>query len=87
MERVVALQVQILVSVSLLFVDIKLGRSVITPDDIYTQYLQVLMVLFLLLKIYRELDTGVSAVQVGCELIHVILLDNLHHIIHIPEPG
>ena len=30
--------------------------SVIPPDDVYVQYLQVLMVLFLLLKLYHERD-------------------------------
>ena len=81
------LPVQILVSVSLLLVDFKLGRSVIPPDNVYVQYWQVLMVLFLLLKLYHELDAGVAAaVEVGCEFIHLALLDSLH-IIHILEPG
>ena len=75
MEWVVALPVQIAVNVSLLLVDLKLGRSVIPPDDVYVQYWQVLMVFFLLLKLYCELDTGVSAVQVSCDLIHFILLE------------
>ena len=55
MERVVPLQIQVLVSVGFIFVDLKLRWSVIPPNDVYIQYWQVLMVLFILLELYMNL--------------------------------
>ena len=74
MERVVALQIRILVSVCPFLVDLELGRSVFLCDNIHIQYWQVLlyMSLFLFLTLHGELDARVSAVQVGCELVHFI---------------
>ena len=62
MERVVALPIKILISVSFLFVDLKLGGSIILSDDVYIQYWQVVIVLFLLLEFYHKLEAGNSAV-------------------------